>query len=92
MNKEEIYNRWKPFLDEQNNLSLSSSTIFDGDYSSTIFPLIKRVYATTIGLDLVSVQPMNSPSMGYPYESLEDLRKRKREEREKKIKRIFKDE
>jgi sugar phosphate isomerase/epimerase len=53
------------------------------DYS-IFLPLAIRVAAKTIGLDLVAVQPMEQP---YDYD--EEIRKRKREQRKKKIEELF---
>jgi hypothetical protein len=53
------------------------------DYG-VFLPLVMRISAKTIGMDLVSVQPMESP-----FNYNEERRKRLREQRKKKIEEIF---
>jgi hypothetical protein len=60
-----------------------SSEIEPNSFPS-LLPIAIRIAAKTIGLDLVSVQPMEH---SYSYEA--ERRKRKREQRKKKIEEIF---
>jgi hypothetical protein len=59
---------------------MTSSNPFEG----VLFPIVKKVAAKTIGLDLVSVQPMDSP-----FSVAEKLREEKLEKRKATIKKIL---
>jgi hypothetical protein len=65
---------------------LSGDTIFD----SIFFPVAVSVASRTIGMDLVSVQPMSGPSNDWWFDRYKAVQIR--EERDKKIDRIFGDE
>jgi hypothetical protein len=63
---------------------LPLDTFSDVDFNSIIFPVAMKIAAQTIGLNLISVQPMEH---GVDYEKIK--RERVREQRKKKIEEIF---
>jgi len=71
---------------------ITNSGITDWNQPS-LLPVSMQIASKTIGLDLVAVKPMSSPIitgfMDFKYETPEEIARRKREEREKKFKRIF---
>lgn len=73
---------------EKNTLSTETTS---NDFPS-IFPMVKKIAAQTIGLDLVSVQPMNLPG-GTSEETMERIKAEvKAENRERKINNVLEDE
>jgi hypothetical protein len=98
-NKDEIYKKWTPILD---NIGLTGSkanwmTEYVEIHSKLekeniltdfpILPMVKRVAAQTIGLDLVTVQPMS----GNSGEQIDKIKKDiKIENRDRKINSIIK--
>ncbi len=73
---------------EKNTLSTDKTS---NDFPS-IFPMSKKIVAQTIGLDLVSVQPMNSPG-GTSEETMERIKAEvKAENRQRKIDNILEGE
>ena len=73
---------------EKNTLSTDKTS---NDFPS-IFPIAKKIVAQTIGLDLVSVQPMNSPG-GTSEETMERIKAEvKAENRQRKIDNILEGE
>ena len=73
---------------EKNTLSTETTS---NDFPS-IFPMAKKIVAQTIGLDLVSVQPMNSPG-GTSEETMRRIKDEvKAENRQRKIDNILEGE
>ena len=94
---DDILDKWAPILDkfgvteshatwlseyvEMHSNSDISPSINDSDFS-TILPQVKRVFAKTIALDLVSVQPIG----GISSDKLDEIKKEvKTENRDRKI-------
>lgn len=72
---------------DKNTLSTEETSDFP-----SIFPMAKKIVAKTIGLDLVSVQPMNSPG-GTSEETMERIKAEvKAENRQRKIDNILEGE
>jgi hypothetical protein len=103
-NKDEIYKKWAPIL---NNIGLTGSkanwmaeyaeihskqdSINITEENTTILPMSIKVVSQTIGLDLVTVQPLSNPiSSGNSSEELKRIEAEiKAENRENKIESIL---
>jgi hypothetical protein len=61
----------------------------DNPFGNIVFPMIMKVYTQTIGMDLVSVKPLSTPSLNLIYddiyESDEDRLKREKYEKRQRV-------
>jgi hypothetical protein len=85
----EIQKAWEPILGNTPVNSFDSGTTFPN-----ILPISMMVASQTIGMDLVSVQPLSAPLnqfhwFDYRYE--EPWSERIKKERDKKLERVFND-
>jgi hypothetical protein len=59
-------------------------------FNQQLFPNVKRIFAQTIGLDLVSVQPLSAPKLSLNYMDFQYGTLDKRHRRKQSIDKIFK--
>lgn len=82
--KADTLKKWESIIDNK--------TESKSDFSSTIFPSIRKIAAQTIGFDLVEVKPLSSPMGGNSSEEIKEIRKDiKAENRNRKIESITND-
>jgi hypothetical protein len=75
---QEIEKHWGEM--DHSSITSGLDDVSASDFGSLIFPVVKRVFASTLAQDLVSVQPLSAP-IGFPWmetdmEKLERLFKR----------------